>query len=305
VEISCRVYRPRKPRESPLYRLVKGHLEGLLRLWPARFVRSHGPLRPVVERVLREFLRCGLLEHGFARLWCGECRKSVLVAFSCRGRSLCPSCEKKCQILWAEWLCQEVLAEVAHRHVVLTLPRLLRPLFRRRRELLTELGRAAADAVSELVHRSLGNDARPGIVVSIATAGDLVQWHPHVHLLTSDGGKAADGSWQPLPEWNPTLFISLFRERLLARLLAHAVSPELVKRLLAWKHPGFSAHAGDPIAATGRVPRFVGKRFAELSGRGGSSSKRRSTTNDLPGKGVKELSPWRTLPLSKARRKRD
>jgi len=62
-----------------------------------------------VERVLREFLRCGLLESGFARLWCGECRRSVLVAFSCRGRSFCPSCEKKRQILWAEWLCQEVL----------------------------------------------------------------------------------------------------------------------------------------------------------------------------------------------------
>jgi hypothetical protein len=45
--------------------------------------------------VLREFLRCGLLEHGFARLWCGEYRRSVLVAFSCRGRSFCPSCGKK------------------------------------------------------------------------------------------------------------------------------------------------------------------------------------------------------------------
>ena len=64
-----------------------------------------------------------------------------------------------------------MLAEVAHRHVVLTVPRLLRPLFRRRRELLTELGRAGAEAVSELVRRSLGEDARAGIVVSIATAG--------------------------------------------------------------------------------------------------------------------------------------
>jgi len=27
----------------------------------------------------------------------------------------------------------------------------------------------------ELVRRSLGDDARPGVVVSIATAGDLVQ----------------------------------------------------------------------------------------------------------------------------------
>lgn len=177
MEITCRVYQPRTPRESPLFQLVGRHLEELLQLWPSRFVRSRGPLRPVVERVLREFLHCGLLEHGFARLWCAECRRSVLVAFSCRGRSFCPSCEKKRQLLWAEWLCKDVLAPVSHRHVVLTIPRLLRPLFRRRRELLTELGRAAAEAVTELVPRSLGDDVRPGVVVSIATAGDLVQWH--------------------------------------------------------------------------------------------------------------------------------
>jgi hypothetical protein len=202
-----------------------------------------------VERVLREFLRCGLLEHGFARLWCAECRRSVLVAFSCRGRSFCPSCEKKRQLLWAEWLQKEVLAEVSHRHVVLTIPRLLRPLLRRRRELLTELGRAAAEATTELARRELGDDARPGVVVSIATAGDLVQWHPHVHLLTTDGAKTADGSWQPLSEWDGSLLMNLFRERLLAKLIeAHAISRELVRKLLAWKHPGFSAHVGEPIS---------------------------------------------------------
>ena len=68
MEITCRVYKPRRPRESPLFRLVEQHLEELLRVWPTRFVRQHGSLRPVVERVLREFLKCGLLEHGFARL---------------------------------------------------------------------------------------------------------------------------------------------------------------------------------------------------------------------------------------------
>ena len=41
---------------------------------------------------------------------------------------------------------------------------------RRRHERLTELGRAATEAVTELVRRGLGDAARPGIVVSIATA---------------------------------------------------------------------------------------------------------------------------------------
>jgi len=111
-----------------------------------------------------------------------------------------------------------------------------------------ELGRAAAEATSELVRRGVGADARPGIVVSIATAGDLVQWHPHLHLLTTDGARTADGSWTPLPERDALLLMRLFRERLLARLLeSHAISQELVCRLVAWRHSGFSAHVGERI----------------------------------------------------------
>ena len=88
MEICARVYRPRRARESPLFRLVEQHLEEFLRVYPARFAKAHGPLRSVVERVLRGFLKCGLAEHGFARAECQTCRASYLVPFSCRGRNL-------------------------------------------------------------------------------------------------------------------------------------------------------------------------------------------------------------------------
>ena len=74
-----------------------------------------------------------------------------------------------------------------------------------------------------------------------------VQRHPHLHLLTTEGGKTAEGSGKPLPEWDGLLLMRLFRERLPARLVeSHAISPELVSRLVCWKHPGFSAHAEWP-----------------------------------------------------------
>jgi Transposase zinc-binding domain/Putative transposase len=155
----------------------------------------------------------------------------VLVAFSCRGRSFCPSCEKKKQLLWAEWLREDVLLPVAHRHVVLTIPRLLRPLFRRRRELLGELARAGAEAVKELLRHASGEaDARPGIVVSVATAGDLLQWHPHLHVIATEGCRSPDGSWHTPAEWDAERLMRLFREQLLGSLLdKRAISQELVQ----------------------------------------------------------------------------
>ncbi|HYR45866.1 MAG TPA: transposase [Thermoanaerobaculia bacterium] len=248
MEICARVYRPRRARESPLFRLVEQHLEEFLRVYPERFAKQHGPLRPVVERVRRGFLTCGLVEHGFARLWCGTCRTSVLCPFSCRGRSFCPSCEKKKQLLWAEWLQKEVLEPVPHRHVVLTMPRLLRGIFRKRRELLLDLSQCGAEALAEYMRTRVGADTRPGIVVSIATAGDLLQWHPHGHILLTDGAFSDDGAFHPLATWDGDVVMKRFRERLLARLRERrAISEDLVRKLLAWRHPGFSAHVGEAI----------------------------------------------------------
>ena len=250
MEITCRVYRPRRARDTPLFRLVEQHLEEFLRVYQKRFAKAHGPLRPVVERVLRAFLTCGLVERGFARAWCGTCRLSYLIPYSCRGRSFCPSCEKKRSLLWAEWLREEVLEPVPHRHVVLTMPRLLRGIFRKRRELLLDLSQSGAEALGEYMRRELGADARPGIVVSVATSGDLLQWHVHLHVLGTDGAFSDDGTFHPLATWDGELLMRLFRERLLARLVdRHAISQELATKLMAWKHPGFSAHLGAPIPA--------------------------------------------------------
>jgi hypothetical protein len=81
---------------------------------------------------------------------------------------------------------------------------------------------------------------RPAIVVSIATAGDLLQWHPDLRLITADGGRSADGSWHTLAQGDAERLMRLFRERLPGSLLdKRAIAQELVQKLLAWTHPGF------------------------------------------------------------------
>jgi hypothetical protein len=77
------------------------------------------------------------------------------------------------------------------------MPRLLRGIFRRRRELLLDLSQCAAEALAEYMRIRVGPDTRPGIVVSIATSGDLLQWHPHGHILVTDGAFSDDGAFHP------------------------------------------------------------------------------------------------------------
>jgi ribosomal protein S27E len=45
-----------------------------------------------VEKEFRDYLICGDLSRGFARVRCSSCGHEILVAFSCKNRGLCPSC---------------------------------------------------------------------------------------------------------------------------------------------------------------------------------------------------------------------
>ena len=48
-----------------------------------------------VEREFRHYLECGILAYGFARARCPSCGHDFLVAFSCKGRGLCSSCNAR------------------------------------------------------------------------------------------------------------------------------------------------------------------------------------------------------------------
>jgi hypothetical protein len=64
----------------------------------------------------------------------------------------------------------------------------------------------------------------------------------------TDGAFSDDGAFHSLETWDADAVMKLFRERLLARLIErHAISEDLARKLLAWRHPGFSAHVGEAI----------------------------------------------------------
>jgi len=63
-------YRPRHPERSAFYQLFEDHFDSYVRGYEERFEPRSGPLRPVVVRSVEEFLSCGRLQGGFARIRC-------------------------------------------------------------------------------------------------------------------------------------------------------------------------------------------------------------------------------------------
>jgi len=238
------VYRARLPRATPLYRLFDTYFDEVRGQWEERFEQRYGFWRGFVDEQVMSYLDCGLFENGFTRVRCPDCAEEYLLAFSCKTRELCPSCAAKRSAATAALLAEEVLEEVGHAQWVFVIPKMLRPYFLHHRELLGGLARAAWETVLELMHAADGGvGMRPGMVAVVQTAGDLGNWHPHVHALVSRGGWTRDGEWIPVAFVDEHSAELLFRHKVM-RLLQGVglLSEERTALLLSWRHTGFSVH---------------------------------------------------------------
>ena len=73
---------------------------------------------------------------------------------------------------FGEWLCQEVVKAVPHRHVVLSIPKILRRYFLYDRKLLSDLSRCGWEALKAFYTNGVRDSkAVPGAVVAIQTFG--------------------------------------------------------------------------------------------------------------------------------------
>ena len=64
-------YRRREPEHTALYRTIAAHLETFLARTAGNAGRSGLPV--FVKREFEGYLRCGILDHGFARVRCAGC----------------------------------------------------------------------------------------------------------------------------------------------------------------------------------------------------------------------------------------
>jgi hypothetical protein len=187
-------YEPRRPAASVLHRIVQDHLETFLA--EAARMRDGEGVPQFVERAFRDFLRCGFLAGGFARFRCGDCGLDQLVAFSCKGRALCPSCGGRRMAERAAHLMDHVLPDVPVRQWVLSLPHRLRYRLAWDHNLCRRVTTAFLGAVFRLLRhqaRDVGlHEPRGGAVAIIQRFGGALNLNVHIHALVLDGVFARD-----------------------------------------------------------------------------------------------------------------
>lgn len=180
-------YAPRRPTETVLYGLVRQHLESFLGYAREQY---DGGLPRYVEQELRAYLKCGLFSEGFTRCHCDACGHDLLVAFSCHGRTICPSCTGRRMANGAAHLVDLVLPDVPVRQYVLSLPFELRRLAAFKADVLTALARIFVEVTHgsyrAAARRTGIKDAQCGAVLCVQRFGSL-NLNVHFHTLVLDG----------------------------------------------------------------------------------------------------------------------
>jgi hypothetical protein len=233
------VYHPRNPEASPLWRLLANHYEGFQQIYEEKYEKSHGFFRPVVEESVYEYLRCGDLKEGFARVRCSDCQHEYLLSFSCKGRWFCPSCHAKKVIHFGELLKGNVLYPVPHRQYVFTIPVMLRVYFRYNRDLLTKMCRCAHESLLVFLRNATGlKTGIPGLVMTIHTFGNYPEkFHPHLHAIVTDGLFNKNGTFYVMPKADMKPLEEIFRAGVFTMLKEEGkITDELISKLMKWRH---------------------------------------------------------------------
>ncbi|MGH7392375.1 MAG: transposase [Candidatus Rokuibacteriota bacterium] len=198
-------YQPRDAERGVLYRVVDAHLDAFLDT-----VARHADgarLPAFVEQEFRDFLTCGVLAHGFARLRCADCALDRLVPFSCKGRGFCPSCGGRRMTASAARLVDGVLPRVPVRQWVLSLPHRLRYLLAWNHGLCRAVLGVYARVLLAFQRRHARQGRRrlgqSGCVTVIQRFGGGLNLNLHFHTLVLDGvfteGAGEALRFQPAP----------------------------------------------------------------------------------------------------------
>jgi len=193
---AARRYERRRPEKTPLHKIVSENLESWLE-WLEWRDQAERPVPGYVEQELRGYLECGLLCFGFARALCTGCRTGFVVAFSCKGRGVCPYCNGRHMAQTAAHLADHVIPPVPVRQWVISVPKRLRGMLADRPAAIAALTKIFLEEIERTLITASGgctgvdtpsaSSPRLGGISFLPRFGSALNHHMYLHACVTDG----------------------------------------------------------------------------------------------------------------------
>jgi Putative transposase/Transposase zinc-binding domain len=171
------------PAWSVFKQIFAEHWDGFKRAYP-RYDRRY------YDGLVAKMLGCGDPDQmGYIDYRCLQCGEGThRVAMSCKS-SLCLRCAKVYVDTWVRQVSQMLHEGVIYRHIVLTMPALLRTTFYQQSQaLLSPFMRCGRRCLDDVFSRISGRPLTGGYIMVIQTHGRNGQYNPHLHIIATSGG---------------------------------------------------------------------------------------------------------------------
>ena len=248
------MYRPRRPEKTVLFEAIKRHHT----TWHIEHERAKGPVPYYILKEFQKYLGCGILAKGFACAHCEDCRKDFLIAFSCKGRGICPSCNTRAMVETATHLIENVLPRLPFRQFVISFPMRIRHYLQTHEILQSVLRIVVSEIRKTLIACSPDAlDPQIGAISFIQHFGNALNYHPHFHLVVADGIFNGEAALQFHEAFLTQDDIADTQDCIQKRVLQFfykrgLFDKETVEKMLSYENSGFSLDARVRVEAWDR-----------------------------------------------------
>ena len=174
------------PAWNVFKQLFAEHWDGFQHVYPRYNTRYY-------DSLVNKMLACGEPERiGYIEYRCLHCGEGThQVAMSCKS-SLCLRCAKVYVDHWVSQVSRMLHAGIIYRHIVLTVPEILRKTFyQQSKAVLSPFMRCGVRCLDDVFSRVRGKPRKGGYIMVIQTHGRNGQYNPHLHCIATSGG------WDP------------------------------------------------------------------------------------------------------------
>jgi hypothetical protein len=144
---------------------------------------------------VQKMLGCKDASNGYSEYICMHCgRDRIRIPFSCKS-CFCLSCSRQYVDNFVSQVSVMLHTGVIYRHIVLTLPEQLRPMFFKERfskDLLSGFMKCGSECLEDVVSTVKRKTLKIGTIVVVQTHGRSGRYNPHLHIIMTSGGICAE-----------------------------------------------------------------------------------------------------------------
>ena len=124
------------------------------------------------------------------------------------------------------------------------------------RKQLADVSKIIFSIINDYYNEVANTVVKTGVLVSYQTYGDMMRHNPHWHCIILEGGIDENGSFHHIPIKDTSQLTELFRRRVIQLFVQKGLlQKSFARRLLCWKHSGFSVDNSVGIPAASKKAR--------------------------------------------------